>query len=152
MATPAMKLSRPQSDVRPSSGDSAMATVESLGYDGRGVARVDGKTVFIEGALPGERVRFRYFNKHRNYDSGGLVELLEASPNRVTPPCPHFGTCGGCDLQHLRPEMQTQAKQRILAEQFARIGKVQPETWLEPIAGPALGYRRRARLGARLVP
>ncbi|MBI3778431.1 MAG: 23S rRNA (uracil(1939)-C(5))-methyltransferase RlmD [Gammaproteobacteria bacterium] len=128
------------------------ATVESLSYDGRGVARVDGKTTFIEGALPGERVRFRYFNKHKNYDSGVLAELLEASPNRVTPPCPHFGTCGGCDLQHLRPEMQIQAKQKILAEHFAHIGKVQPETWLEPVTGPALGYRRRARLGARFVP
>ncbi|MEK9133500.1 MAG: TRAM domain-containing protein, partial [Pseudomonadota bacterium] len=133
-------------------GDSTTATVESLGYDGRGVARLDGKTVFIEGALAGERVRFRYVSKHKNFDTGALVELLEASPNRVTPPCPHFGTCGGCDLQHLRPEIQIQAKQRILAEQFAHIGKVQPETWLEPIAGPALGYRRRARLGARLVP
>ena len=153
MVTPAMKSSRPHGDL-PSAGgsDSATATVESLGYDGRGVARLDGKTVFIEGALAGERVRFSYVSKHKNFDTGALVELLEASPNRVTPPCPHFGTCGGCDLQHLRPEIQIQAKQRILAEQFAHIGKVQPETWLEPITGPALGYRRRARLGARLVP
>jgi len=149
MATPAVKSS---GDLASTRGDSATATVESLGYDGRGVARLDGKTVFIEGALAGERVRFRYVSKHKNFDTGALIELLEASPNRVTPPCPHFGTCGGCDLQHLRPEIQIQAKQRILAEQFARIGKVQPETWLEPIAGPALGYRRRARLGARLVP
>ena len=153
MATPAIKSSRPHGDL-PSAGgsSSATATVESLGYDGRGVARLDGKTVFIEGALPGERVRLRYLSKHKNFDSSVLVELLEASPNRVTPPCPHFGTCGGCDLQHLRPEVQIQAKQRILAEQLARIGKVQPETWLEPITGPALGYRRRARLGARFVP
>lgn len=149
MATPAVKSS---GDLASTRGDSATATVESLGYDGRGVARLGGKTVFIEGALPGERVRFRYVSKHKNFDTGALVELLETSPNRVTPPCPHFGTCGGCDLQHLRPEVQIQAKQRILAEQFAHIGKVQPETWLEPITGPALGYRRRARLGARLVP
>jgi 23S rRNA (uracil1939-C5)-methyltransferase len=149
MATPAVKSS---GDLASARGDGTTATVESLGYDGRGVARLDGKTVFIEGALPGERVRFRYLSKHKNFDTGALVELLEASPNRVTPPCPHFGTCGGCDLQHLRPEIQIQAKQRILAEQFAHIGKVQPETWLEPITGPALGYRRRARLGARLVP
>jgi 23S rRNA (uracil1939-C5)-methyltransferase len=149
MATPAVKSS---GDLASTRGDSATATVESLGYDGRGVARLDGKTVFIEGALPGERVLFRYLSRHKNFDSGELVELLETSPNRVTPPCPHFGTCGGCDLQHLRPEVQIQAKQRILAEQFAHIGKVQPESWLEPITGPALGYRRRARLGARLVP
>lgn len=133
-------------------GAEATATVESLSYDSRGVARVNGKTTFIEGALPGERVRFRYFNKHKNYDSGGLLEVLEASPNRVTPPCPHFGVCGGCDLQHLRPELQIHAKQRILAEHLEHIGRVQPETWLDPITGPALGYRRRARLGVRLVP
>lgn len=149
MATPAVKSS---GDLASTRGDSATATVESLSHDGRGVARLDGKTVFIEGALAGERVRFCYVSRHKNFDTGALVELLEASPNRVMPPCPHFGTCGGCDLQHLRPEVQIQAKQRILAEQFAHLGKVQPETWLEPIAGPALGYRRRARLGARLVP
>ena len=106
-------------------GDIPTVTVESIGYDGRGVARLNGKTVFIEGALAGEQVRFRYISRHKNYDSGAVVELLESSPNRVIPPCPHFGACGGCDLQHLRPEVQIQAKQRILAEQFAHIGKVQ---------------------------
>ena len=129
-----------------------MATVESLSYDGRGVAHLDGKAVFIEGALPGEQVRFRYLNRRRNYDSGDLLEILQASPDRVAPPCPHFGVCGGCDLQHLRPQAQVQAKQQILAEQLAHIGKLQPETWLAPVTGPSLGYRRRARLGARLVP
>lgn len=153
MATPAMKSSRPRGEPARAGGDDfAAITVESLGYDGRGVTHRDGKAIFIEGALPGERVRFRYLSKRRNYDSGGVVELLETSPDRVTPPCPHYGTCGGCDLQHLHPEAQIRAKQRIVAEQFAHIGRVQPETWLEPITGPALGYRRRARLGARLVP
>ncbi|MGE5240161.1 MAG: 23S rRNA (uracil(1939)-C(5))-methyltransferase RlmD [Bacteroidota bacterium] len=136
----------------PASADQAIATVVSLSHDGRGVARLDGKTVFIEGALPGERVRFRYFNKYKNYDSGGLVDILEASPDRVTPPCPHFGVCGGCDLQHLRAELQIQAKQRIVAEQLAHLGKVEPQNWLAPITGPALDYRRRARLGVRHVP
>lgn len=136
----------------PAGGDQAVATVTSLSHDGRGVARLDGKTVFIEGALPGERARFRYFNKHRNYDSGGLVDVLEPSPDRVTPPCPHYGVCGGCDLQHLRPEAQIQAKQRIVAEQLAHVGRVEPQKWLAPITGPALGYRRRARLGVRQVP
>jgi 23S rRNA (uracil1939-C5)-methyltransferase len=139
------------SDV-PARGDQALAVVESLSHDGRGVARIDGKTVFIEGALPGETVRFRYFNKHRNYDSGGVPEILEPSPDRVTPPCPHFGVCGGCDLQHLRSEVQIRAKQRIVAEQLAHLGKIKPQRWLAPITGPALGYRRRARLGVRNVP
>ena len=136
----------------PAGGDQAIATVVSLSHDGRGVARLDGKTVFIEGALPGERVRFRYFNKYKNFDSGGLVDILEASPDRVTPPCPHFGVCGGCDLQHLRPGVQIQAKQRIVAEQLAHLSKIEPQNWLAPITGPALGYRRRARLGVRHVP
>ena len=149
MAEPAKQFTRSGTAA---GNDGAVATVESLSYDGRGVARMDGKTIFIEGALPGERVRFRYFNRYRNYDSGGLTEIIEASPNRVAPPCPHFGICGGCDLQHLRPEVQIQAKQKILAEQLAHIGKVQPESWLAPLTGPFLGYRRRARLGVRLVP
>ena len=150
MSSTAMKPINPSAN--PAGGDQATATVASLSHDGRGVARIDGKTVFIEGALPGERVRFRYFNKRKNYDSGGLVEILEASPNRVTPPCPHFGVCGGCDLQHLRPAIQIQAKQRIVAEQLAHLGKVEPRNWLAPVTGPALGYRRRARLGVRHVP
>ena len=151
MAVPAMKRSAPHSES-PSSEATPVVTVVSLSHDGRGVARLDGKAVFIEGALPGETVRFRYLERRKRYDTGQLVEILEPSPNRVAPPCPHYGTCGGCDLQHLRPEVQLQAKQQILAEQLERLGKVKPESWLAPITGPALGYRRRARLGARLVP
>lgn len=150
MAVPAMKRSDPQSEL-PSGEEHPVATVTAFSHDGRGVARFEGKAVFIDGALPGETVRFRYIQRRKRYDNGGLVEILEPSPNRVTPPCPHFGNCGGCDLQHLRPELQLQAKQRILAEQLERLGKVKPESWLAPIAGPALGYRRRARLGVRLV-
>ena len=134
------------------SGAGNVANVESLSHDGRGVARIQGKAVFIDGGLPGERVRFAYVNKHKNYDEASVVDILEASPHRVDPPCPHFGVCGGCGLQHLRPEMQIQAKQKILLEQINRIGKVNPENWLKPIKGPALGYRRRARLSVRYVP
>ena len=151
MTAPAMKSSRARHRPSPSGDPTATTTVDSLSYDGRGVARLEGKTVFIEGALPGERVRFRYLNRRKNYDNGGLVEILEPSPDRVTPPCPYFGTCGGCGLQHLRSEVQIQSKQRILAEHLAHIGRVQPETWLDPVTGPALGYRRRARLGVRRV-
>ena len=152
MVTPAMKSSRARHNPAASGDPTATATVDSLSYDGRGVARLEGKTVFIEGALPGERVRFRYLNRRRNYDDGALVEILEASPDRVTPPCPHFGSCGGCGLQHLRSEVQIQSKQQILAEQLTHIGRVQPLTWLDPVTGPALGYRRRARLGVWQVP
>lgn len=132
--------------------DIAEAHIESLNYDGRGVGRVGGKVVFIDGALPGETVRFRYISRHRNYDSGAALEIPASSPERVTPPCPHFGTCGGCSLQHLRPEAQISAKQGILAEQLARIGKVAPAAWLPPLTGPTWGYRRRARFGVRQAP
>ncbi len=130
----------------------AEARAESFSHDGRGVARVNGKATFIEGALPGETVRFRYQNRHRSYDNGRLVEVVTPSPDRVTPRCPHFGVCGGCSLQHMSPEAQLTAKQQVLVEQLERLGKVKPETWLAPLAGPAWGYRRRARLGVRRVP
>lgn len=130
----------------------ATVRIESFSHDGRGVGRVGGKATFIEGALPGEVVRFRYLSRRGKYDSGRTVEVVTPSPERVTAPCPHFGTCGGCSLQHLSAPAQLAAKQRILTEQLARLGQVQPETWLDPLHGPAWGYRRRARLGVRRVP
>ncbi len=133
-------------------GDTATAAIESLNHDGQGVARIDGKAVFIDGALPGETVRFRYHNKHKTYDTGRVFEIIQASPDRVVPRCPHFGVCGGCSLQYLRPEAQLAAKQQILKDALQRIGKVEPHTWLPPLAGPPWGYRRRARLGVRHVP
>lgn len=133
-------------------GDVAIAEVASLNSDGRGVARIAGKTTFIEGALPGERVRFRYHNKGKSYDSGAVREVLVPSGDRVTPPCPHFAMCGGCTLQHLQPAAQIDALQHVLADALAHLGRVQPERWLPPLTGPAWGYRRRARLGVRRVP
>jgi 23S rRNA (uracil1939-C5)-methyltransferase len=129
--------------------DPAPVRVESLNHDGRGVARVKGKVTFIDGALPGEDVRFRYHHKHRHYDDGFVTEIISPSLDRITPPCPHFGTCGGCSLQHLRPEAQILAKQAVLQEALARIGRVEPDRWLAPLTGPAWHYRRRARLGVR---
>ena len=125
--------------------------VASLTHDGRGVARVDGKTVFVDGALPGETVMAARGRKHRRYDEATLLEVLEPSPDRVPPGCAHFGVCGGCALQHLDETRQIEAKQAHVAEQFARVGQVEPLRWLEPLRGPSWGYRRRARLGAKYV-
>lgn len=133
-------------------GDVAEARIESLDYEAHGVARIDGKATFIDGALPGERVLFRYERKRRRYDQGTTIEVLEASPDRTTPPCRYFGRCGGCSLQHMAPSAQIAAKQRVLAENLAHIGRVAPDRWLAPILGPDHGYRRRARLGVRNVP
>lgn len=132
-------------------GEPIRMEVVSLAHDGRGVARIDGKTVFVDGGLPGETVLAARGRKHRRYDEATLLEVLEPSPDRVEPGCGHFGVCGGCALQHLDATKQIEAKQAHVAEQFIRVGQVEPARWLEPLRGPSWGYRRRARLGAKYV-
>ncbi|MDD3519291.1 MAG: 23S rRNA (uracil(1939)-C(5))-methyltransferase RlmD [Chromatiales bacterium] len=131
---------------------SVTTQIESLTHDGRGVARVDGKTVFVDGALPGERVVFRYTAVHRRHDEGRVEEVIEASPDRVEPRCAHFDVCGGCAMQHLSSEAQVRFKQQAMLENLRRIGAVEPARVLEPLTGPVWGYRRKARLGVRYVP
>ncbi|HET7921332.1 MAG TPA: 23S rRNA (uracil(1939)-C(5))-methyltransferase RlmD [Gammaproteobacteria bacterium] len=125
--------------------------VHSLSHDGRGIARVEGKTVFVAGALPGERVNARLERQRRDFDEARVADILEAAPERVTPRCAHFGVCGGCSLQHLAPAAQLAAKQQTLLDNLQHIGQVQPDTLLPPQPGPVWGYRRRARLSARYV-
>ena len=122
-----------------------------LAHDGRGIARLDGKTVFVDGALPTERVRLRVFKRRRSFDEALLVEILAASPDRVVPRCAHFGICGGCSLQHLSAPAQLQAKEGQLLDNLERIGRVRPQHVLAPLRGPEWGYRRRARLGIKYV-
>jgi 23S rRNA (uracil1939-C5)-methyltransferase len=128
------------------------AEIIDLAHDGRGVARVEGKTVFIDDALPGERVEWTRLKRGRNFDEGRLERVLEAAADRVEPRCAHFGVCGGCVLQHLAPPRQLEFKQRQLYEALARIGKVTPAEVLPPLHGGVWKYRRRARLAARWVP
>ena len=128
------------------------ADIVDLSHEGMGVARVDGKAVFVADALPGERVVMRRVARHRNFDQAVLESVLVASPDRVPAACPHFGTCGGCALQHLDPAAQLRFKQAQLLENLARLGGVEPEGLLPPLEGPAWGYRRRARLGIKMVP
>jgi 23S rRNA (uracil1939-C5)-methyltransferase len=125
--------------------------VTALGHDGRGIGRREGKAVFVSDALPGERVRAVLTRKHRDYDEAQCREVLIASPDRVVPECPHFGVCGGCVLQHLAPSAQIAAKQQVLLDNLARIGKVEPLRVLEPLTGTPWGYRRRARLSVKHV-
>lgn len=127
------------------------AEITALTLEGKGVARVDGKTVFIEGALPQEKVAFRYTSYKANYDEGRVETVLSASPNRVEPKCQHFAICGGCSWQHISLDAQIHYKQQILLDNLQHIGKVQPETILEPLTAEGWGYRRKARLGARWV-
>ena len=128
------------------------ADIVDLSHEGHGVAKPDGKAVFVADALPGERVVMKRVGRRRNYDEAVLERVLTASPDRVPAECPHFGVCGGCALQHLAPVAQLAFKQAQLLENLARLGAVQPERVLEPLTGPVWGYRRRARLGIKLVP
>jgi 23S rRNA (uracil1939-C5)-methyltransferase len=127
------------------------ASIEQLTPEGRGFAQVNGKATFIDFALDGERVLFRYSKISSKYDEGRAVEVLEASADRVEPPCEYFGVCGGCSFQHLHPEAQIRAKQRALLNHLQQLAKVQPEQLLEPLRGPLLGYRHKARLGVKYV-
>ncbi|HEX7048220.1 MAG TPA: 23S rRNA (uracil(1939)-C(5))-methyltransferase RlmD [Gammaproteobacteria bacterium] len=127
------------------------ARIEDISHDGRGVARVDGKTVFVDGALPGELATFRHVKPHRKFDEAQVLSIENASTDRVAPRCAHFGTCGGCTMQHLSSDAQVRAKQKVLADNLERIGKVAPKEWLRPLTAEVWGYRRRARLGVKWV-
>ena len=123
-----------------------------LSHDGRGVARRDdGKAVFVAGALPGETVVVEQTARSRHFDEARTLEVLDASPDRVQPRCPHFGTCGGCVLQHLAEDRQILAKQRVLLENLERIGKVEPRRVLPPLTADSWGYRRKGRFSVRRV-
>lgn len=130
--------------------------VESLDLEAQGVAHsADGKVVFIEGALPTERVQANVSRKKNNWEQGHVTAIARESSQRVRPACPHFGlhagACGGCKMQHLHPAAQVAVKQRALEDTLWHLGKVKPEMVLRPIEGPAWGYRDRARLSVRHV-
>lgn len=133
-------------------GQPETAQITDLSHEGRGVAHVDGKTVFIDDALPGELVEWQRLKRGSNFDEGKLLRVIERSPDRVEPRCMHFGVCGGCVLQHLSGDRQLQFKQQQLTEALARIGKVTPQEILPPLQADVWNYRRRARLAARWVP
>ncbi len=127
------------------------ALIEGVTHDGRGIAQTDGKKVFVAGALSGETVQFIRRKSRRNFDEAELLEVLDASPERITARCEAFGRCGGCSLQHVTPETQRAIKAQTLRDNLERIGRVEPRTWLEPMTGPLWNYRRRARLAVKNV-
>lgn len=126
-------------------------SVESFSHEGRGVAHVNGKVVFIDGALPGEEVLFVYTDNRRDYAAGKVTEVLVPSKQRIQPKCPHFGVCGGCSLQHLDSAGQNQAKQSFLESQLRRFAKLDSVPFWKPLTGPQWGYRFKARLGVKYV-
>ncbi len=125
--------------------------IESLDHEGRGIARRDGKTIFIEGAVTGETVTASVYRKKPSYENANVQRILRESSQRVTPQCVNFGRCGGCSLQHINAPAQVAAKQRVLEDNLRHIGKVTAGQMLSPIHGPTWGYRRRARMTARYV-
>src|SRR5690606_9784509 len=100
--------------------------IESLDLDARGIARGDGKVVFVEGALPGERVLAHIARRKPSFDTARTEQVLKSSAQRVTPPCEYFGVCGGCAMQHLEPAAQVAVKQRVLEDALEHVGKVRP--------------------------
>lgn len=131
--------------------------IESLDMEGRGVGHLQnedgtpGKVIFVEGALPGERVIYQSFRRKPKWEAATMTELHRESALRVKPKCVHFGTCGGCAMQHLEPSAQVAMKQRVLEDNLWHIGKVRAEMMMRPIYGPTWGYRYRARLSVRNV-
>jgi 23S rRNA (uracil1939-C5)-methyltransferase len=131
--------------------------IKSLDMDAQGVGRAtaedgsDGKVIFVEGALPGERVLYASFRKKAAFEQALLIKILRESVMRTRPKCPYFSKCGGCSMQHLDVRAQIAVKQRVLEDNLAHIGKLHAETIYRPIHGPSWGYRYRARLAVRLI-
>ena len=127
------------------------ALIESLDHEGRGVAHVDGKAVFVERALPREQVEYLPSRKKKNFETAKLTRIVRASSDRVLAKCAFYEICGGCGQQHADPRLQVAAKQRVLEDNLARIGRVTPERVLPPIYGAPWEYRHRARMSVNYV-
>ena len=126
--------------------------IHALSPDGRGVVDLpDDQTLMVSGALPGERVVATRTGRRRGVHEARTVEVLRAAPERVTPRCEHFGTCGGCALQHLDGESQILAKQAVLLDNLREFAGIAPPELLEPLQDTAWGYRRKGRFSVRRV-
>ncbi|MDP2751438.1 MAG: 23S rRNA (uracil(1939)-C(5))-methyltransferase RlmD [Rhodocyclaceae bacterium] len=128
-----------------------LLTIESLDYEGRGIAHVEGKTIFVDNALPGELVECEVYKKKTSYEQANATRILRASSERITPHCAHFGLCGGCSQQHMGTATQVATKQRVLEDALWHIAGLKPDEISPPIIGESFGYRLRARLSARYV-
>lgn len=127
-------------------------TIESTTHDGRGITHIDGKAVFVDGALAGEDITFQYTDRRSKFDEAKTLEVHQSSADRVTPECEHAAICGGCSLQHMHSDAQVALKQSVLVEQLQHFGGLMPEELLPPLRSPTQGYRRKARLAVKYVP
>ncbi|MGA7966149.1 MAG: 23S rRNA (uracil(1939)-C(5))-methyltransferase RlmD [Gammaproteobacteria bacterium] len=145
-------MATPDRRVTDVSGAAPTVHIDSLSLDGRGVARRDGKVVFVRGALAGETVTLDGIRHHRNFDEASAGRIMEPATARVEPRCSHFGVCGGCAFQHLALDEQLAVKEQALVDALERVGGLKPARLFERITGPVWSYRRKARLGAKYVP
>jgi 23S rRNA (uracil1939-C5)-methyltransferase len=136
------KVAQPLNDMR-----LGEFTIDRMSHDGRGITQWDGKTLFVDGVLTGERISARLVRDHARYAEARLDKLLEASPDRIEPACAHYAECGGCQLQHLSTDNQVVFKQAAVLQQLELWGGVKPKHVLAPIRSTSQGYRRCARLG-----
>ena len=127
------------------------ARIESLDREGRGVTHVEGKTIFVDGAITSEDVEYSAYRKKPAWEAAQIVRIEQEGAARVSPRCAFYGTCGGCSMQHIEERAQVAAKQRVLEDALWHVGRVRPETMLRPLHGLAWGYRHRARMSARWV-
>ena len=131
--------------------EAVQVEVESLSAEGRGIAHVDDRIVFIDQALAGETVLFKYTKLSKTIAEAKAIEILQPSPDRVEAKCSAFEMCGGCSLQHMSADKQLELKQKTFLDHLEHIGNVKPENLLPPLTGPLWGYRHKARLGVRYV-
>lgn len=127
------------------------ANIDNFSHDGAGIARIEGKTTFVQGALPNETVQFKYTDIKNQYDKGVCVSVLSPSPLRAKPKCQYYDICGGCSLQHLNTDAQIEMKQSELLEHLKHLGKTSPLHILPPLTAATWGYRHKARLSVRYV-
>lgn len=131
--------------------------IKALDMDGRGVGHLanedgtQGKVIFVEGALPGEKVSFQSYRKKPKWEAATMTALYRESSLRVKPQCAYFGICGGCAMQHLESSAQVAMKQRVLEDNLWHLSKLKAEIMLRPINGPTWGYRYRARISVKNV-
>ncbi|MCB1605223.1 MAG: TRAM domain-containing protein, partial [Xanthomonadales bacterium] len=125
--------------------------IEDLSHDGRGITRVNGKVMFVNGALPGEEVVVKHTGGNKNFEEGITTEVITPSADRIEPECQFYHLCNGCSMMHLHPDKQIEFKQNTLKQNLLKMAKIQPQNWMSPLTDSSWHYRRRARLSVRWV-
>lgn len=133
------------------SGAELLLEITDIAHGGDGIARHDGRVVFVPFVIPGEKIRARVTRVRRDWARADALQILSPSPARTTAPCPYFTRCGGCAYQHITGERQLEIKTRQVSEALRRIGKI-PSPPVEPARPSPLEYRYRNRITVRVQP